>query len=113
MKVQTSDEEYVGSHLITLHQDVDIEQDSLNSTVLLQQGSERLKDYENITRFGPEGQRTKVDASITLSILVRAPNFARQYAARRVRANATRKVEAQVAAIADVIQEHAQRHGAF
>jgi hypothetical protein len=106
MKVQTSDEEYVGSHLITLTQDVDIEQEFLESTILLAEGTERLRDYENRTRFSPDGERTKVETSLTLSILVSAPNFLREHANRRVQANAAGKLETQKAGIHHVIDEN-------
>jgi hypothetical protein len=106
LEVQTVDEEYVGSHLITLTQDVDIQRDYLNSAILLDQGSPRLRDYENITRFTPHGTQTKVETSLTLGILVTAPNFARGYAAGRVLANADRKVASQVKAIRNVVSAH-------
>lgn len=109
MKVQTSNEEYVGSHLITLKQDVDIQNDHLLSTVLLEEGSERLKEYKNITRFSPDGTRTKIDASLTLGILVTAPNFVRSHAEGRVLANAESKLASQEAAIQNVVEENKNR----
>jgi hypothetical protein len=105
MKVQTHDEEYVGSHLITLKQDVEIENDSLKSAIHLDEGTDRLRDYENITVFSPDGARTKIETSLTLSILVTAPGFARDVAAGRVYASAADKVQNQVAAILRVIEK--------
>jgi hypothetical protein len=104
MQLQTVDEEYVGSHLITLKQDVDIHHDSLHSTIELEKGTDRLHDYENTTRFLPDGERTKVETAITLDILVTAPNFAHNYAVERVRANAERKVANQIGAIRQIIE---------
>jgi hypothetical protein len=104
MKVQTVDEEYVGSHLISLQQNIDIRKEELTSAIELEIGTERLKDYVNHTRFSPDGKRTQVETSVTLDILVTAPPVARPYAARRVRASAERKVASQVQAIRDVIE---------
>lgn len=104
MKVQTVNEEYVGSHLITLNQNIDIRDDYLNSAIVLEKGTERLHGYQNITRFSRDGTRTKVETSVTLGILVTAPSLARGYACGRLRANAENKVASQVRAIRQVIE---------
>jgi hypothetical protein len=109
MQLQTVDEEYVGSHLITLKQEVKVQSDSLHSTIQLEKSAERLHDYKNSTRFSPDGTRTKVETSITLEIVVTAPNFAHRYAAGRVLASAQRKVASQIAAIRQVIETNKEK----
>lgn len=101
---------YVGQHVVTLSQVVDIEPDKLDSEVTLVKGSERLLNYEMSTVFSRTADgTTRVEQSLTQKILTDAPWFAHLIADRRVHASAARALANQEEAIRKVIAENRDR----
>ena len=106
LKVRTLDE-YIGQHVITLQQRVEINPDLVDSHVQMQQPTERLKAYEMTTRFSrTEANQTLVELSLEQEILTNPPWFAHRIADRRVKDSVERALENQQAAIERVIEEN-------
>lgn len=135
LKVRTLDE-YIGRHVVTLHQDVTIQPDMLDSKVRLVQGTNRLIGYDMQTRFarlptsesasdsemtesqrsiGPLGQllgggsdegTTVVELSLTQEIVTQAPWFARRVADRRVLESVEQTLANQEQAIRKFIEQN-------
>lgn len=107
LRVRTKDP-YIGEHPISLKQDVVITVDFLNSEVMLQEPTERLKQYRMTTRFERDeaAGNTRVILELTQEILTDAPWFAHGIADRRVRASAEKTLVNQETAIRQHVAEH-------
>jgi hypothetical protein len=130
LKVRTLDE-YIGRHVVTLHQDVVIEPDFLDSKVNLVEGTERLVGYAMSTRFSRDersddsadasnrtsglgkllasasgGGKTTIELSLTQEIITQAPWFAHRIADRRVRESVEQTLANQEQAIRQFIDEN-------
>ena len=112
LQVRTLDE-YVGKNVIDLAQEVQVRPDKIESHVVLEKGSERLVNYEMVTRFSRDEEQTKVELTLTQAVKTDAPWFAHGIADRRVRASAARALENQERAIRQLIEENADKTGLF
>ena len=112
LKVRTLDE-YVGQNVITLNQEVQVRPDKIESLATLLEGSERLVGYELLTRFSRDGDKSKVELSLTQGIITDCPWFAHSIADRRVLASASRSLENQERATRQLIDENKDKAGIF
>ena len=106
LKVRTLDD-YIGSHVVALDQHVQITPDLVDSQVVLDEGTERLKVYQMRTRFSrTDEDQTRVELSLEQEIVTDVPWFAHRIADRRVRASVEQTLENQAVAIRRVIEEN-------
>ena len=105
LKVRT-DDPYVGQHLITLDQDVELNLDRLVSQLSLAEGSDRLRGYDCRTEFGRDGEKTVVNCELKLTIKTTAPRIAVGYANRRVKESAQAALDTQERAIRKVVEDN-------
>ncbi len=107
LKVRTKDD-YIGEHVVTLDQRVEIVPDSLDSKVDLREPAERLLEYQMSTRFerDPESKTTRVRLSLLQEIMTHAPWFAHAYADRRVLESVEQTLANQETAIQEFIEEN-------
>jgi len=112
LKVRTSDE-YIGEAVVTLHQEVEIKPDHLQSEVTLAEGSERLLGYTLSTRLARDGDQTTVQLQLTQEIKTDAPWFAHAIADRRVLASAEQTLSSQEQAMRQFLVENADKAGLF
>ena len=112
LQVRTLDE-YVGKNVITLQQDVQVRPDKVESLAKLVEGSERLLDYELLTRFSRDGEKSKIELSLTQAIKTECPWWAHAIADRRVHASAARSLENQERATRQLIEENKDKAGLF
>ncbi len=112
LKVRTLDA-YLGSNVVTLEQDVEIEPDYLQSETKLIEGSARLLGYAMRTRLEREKDFTRVKLMLTQAIKTDAPWFAHGIADRRVRASAERTLANQEEAMRKLITENRDKQWLF
>lgn len=112
LKVRTLDE-YVGQHVVTLEQDVEITPDSIQSDTKLKRGSERLLGYAMTTRLERDSDQTRVNLKLTQRIKTDAPWFAHAIARRRVRASIERTLANQEVAMQRLIEENSDQQWLF
>ena len=105
LKVRT-DDPYIGQHLITLDQDVELNFDRLVSNLTLSEGSDRLRGYDCRTEFLRDGDKTVVNCKLTLTIKTTAPKIAAGYANRRVKESAESALGTQERAIRQVVEDN-------
>ena len=112
LKVRTLDE-YIGQHVVTLEQDVEITPDSIRSDTNLKLGSERLLGYAMTTRLERDSDQTQVKLKLTQQIKTDAPWFAHAIADRRVRASVERTLANQEVAMRRLIEENSDKTWLF
>ena len=117
LKVLTKDP-YVGEHLITLLQDVQVRQGTIEVVTALETPTDRLREYRVESHFGsalsaesgsglagPQ-DATLVRSSLLLTIATRTPLVWRSVALRRVHDAARESLAAQETAIQKVVAEN-------
>ncbi len=112
LKVRTLDD-YVGREVVTLHQDVEITPNEIDSVSKLEKGSERLKGYQLTTILKREEDHTRVNLKLTQEIKTHAPWFAHRIADRRVRESAARALEKQEQATIQLINDNKDKSWLF
>lgn len=112
LKVRTLDE-YIGQHVVTLKQQVEIVPDHIQSDAQLIEGAGRLLDYAMTTRLEREDDHTRVKLALTQEINTDAPWFAHGIADRRVRASAARTLENQEQAMRQLIEDNKDKDWLF
>ena len=112
LKVRTLDE-YVGKHIVTLKQHVEIVPDHLQSDTNLIEGSDRLLQYEMMTRLEREEDHTLVTLKLMQEIKTHAPWFAHGIADRRVRESVEKTLANQETAMRKLIAENSDQAGIF
>ncbi|MGD9721727.1 MAG: hypothetical protein AB7O59_05430 [Pirellulales bacterium] len=107
LKVRSRDD-YIERPEVTLKQVVNIKNDEVISTIVLDQGSKRLRQYELVTHYERDDQakNTLVRLRLTQEILTTAPWFAHWIADNRVRASAQRQLANQERAIKQLIADN-------
>lgn len=107
LKLRTLDE-YIGQSEVTLSQEVKIDPDQLHSDIELEQGSERLLDYQMTTWFMRDeaNGKTRVMQRLKQEILTHAPWFAHRIADARVRQSAETALLKQEQAIRQVVEDN-------
>jgi len=110
LKIRTLDE-YIGEAIVTLHQEVEIWPDHLQSEVTLAEGSERLLGYALSTRLARDGDQTTVQLQLTQKIKTDAPWFAHGIADRRVHASAEQTLSGQEQAMRQFLAENTDKAG--
>ncbi|QEG35195.1 hypothetical protein [Bythopirellula goksoeyrii] len=112
LKVRTLDD-YIGRQVVTLHQDVEITPNEIDSVSKLEKGSERLKGYELTTILKREEDHTRVDLTLMQKIKTNAPWFAHGIADRRVKASAAKALEKQEQATIQLIDDNKDKSWLF
>ena len=112
LKVKTLDE-YVGQHVVTLDQHVEIVPDHLQSDTNLVKGSERLLQYEMMTRLEREEDHTLVTLTLKQEIKTHAPWFAHGIADRRVRESVEKTLANQEVAMRQLIEDNKDKSWVF
>ncbi|MEM8944098.1 MAG: hypothetical protein AAGD11_02865 [Planctomycetota bacterium] len=112
LKVRTLDE-YIGQHVVTLEQAVEINADQIQSDTQLIEGAGRLLDYVMMTRLEREEDHTLVTLTLTQEINTDAPWFAHGIADRRVRASADKTLENQEVAMRRLIEDNQDKDWLF
>ena len=116
LKVLTKDP-YVGEHLITLLQDVEVKEEQIHVVTSLETPTDRLRDYRAESSFGtalPElaaaaaaaPETTLVRSSLLLTIATSTPLVWRSVALKRVHEAAEESLAAQEAAIRRVVDQN-------
>ena len=112
LKVRTLDE-YIGQHVVTLQQGVEIDSDHVQSDTQLIEGAGRLLDYAMMTRLERKDDHTLVTLTLMQEINTDAPWFAHGIADRRVRASAEKTLENQETAMRQLIEDNKDKEWLF
>lgn len=112
LKVRTLDD-YIGKHVITLQQEVEITPDKINSEANLVQGSDRLLGYAMVTRLEREADHTLVTLRLEQEINTDAPWFAHAIADHRVLASIECTLKKQEIAMRELIEKHKDKKWLF
>ena len=112
LKVRSRDD-YIERPVVTLKQVVKITSEEVLSDIRLDEGSDRLWQYELITHYtrNEEENNTRVDLRLTQEILTTAPWFAHWIADNQVYASAERQLVNQKRAIRQLIEENRDKGG--
>jgi len=112
LKVRTLDD-YVGTNVVTLQQDVEIVPDHIQSDTKLIEGSERLLDYAMTTRLEREEDHTRVTLKLAQEIKTDAPWFAHGIADRRVLASVEKTLANQEDSMRQLIEANRDKNWLF
>ena len=101
-------DEYIGKPVVTLKQVVTISPNEVLSAIKLDEGSDRLLQYELVTHYvrDEKEKNTRVELKLTEEIVTIAPWFAHRIADNRVRRSVALALEHQERAIRELNKEN-------